>query len=146
MRSPTHQRGSSSPPRAATRFKGESSQQRQHFTPSWAPSSSNLPRPIYDNNGVMWVPYQQAFHPGWGGPRRPVFDRISRPVQDRLAPRYSGQGPQTPPVRPVQGTGQTGLPRQTAPPLVRQVYKPKRKEEVQKMDIDSESTTDQDII
>jgi hypothetical protein len=60
MRSPTHQGGSSSPPRAATKYKGESSQQVQHFTPSWVLSSSNPPRPIYDDNGVMWVPYQQA--------------------------------------------------------------------------------------
>jgi hypothetical protein len=64
MRSPTHQGWSSSPPRAATRLKGESSQQGQRFTPPWASSSSNAPCPVYDDNGVMWVPYQQAFHPG----------------------------------------------------------------------------------
>jgi hypothetical protein len=63
MRSPIHQGGSASPPRAATRLKGESSQQGQHFTPPWGSSSSNAPRPVYDDNGVMWVPYQQAFHP-----------------------------------------------------------------------------------
>jgi hypothetical protein len=67
MRSATHQGGSSSPPRAATRLKSESSQQGQHFTPPWASSNSNAPRPIYDDNEVMWVSYQQAFHPVWGG-------------------------------------------------------------------------------
>jgi hypothetical protein len=64
----------SSPPRVATRFKGESSQQRRHFTPAWTP---DLLRLIYDDNGVMWVPYQQSFHPGWGRSRRPALDRIS---------------------------------------------------------------------
>jgi hypothetical protein len=91
MRSPTYQGGSSSPPRATTRFKGEPSQQGRHFTPPWASLSSNTPRPVYDDNGVMWVPYQQAFHLGWGG-QKSAFDRISRPIQDRLAPRRSGQG------------------------------------------------------
>jgi hypothetical protein len=62
MRSPPHQERPASPPRAAIRFRGESSQ-RQHFTPDWAPTSSSLLRPIYDDNGVMWVPYQQSFHP-----------------------------------------------------------------------------------
>jgi hypothetical protein len=81
MRSPTHQGGSSSPPRAATRFKGESSQQGQCFTPPWASSSSNAPRPVYDDNGMMWVPYQQAFHPGWSG-QKSASNRISRPIQD----------------------------------------------------------------
>jgi hypothetical protein len=57
MRSPTRQEKPSSPPRVAIRFKGESSQQGQHFTPTLAPSSSNPPHLIYDNNGVMWVPY-----------------------------------------------------------------------------------------
>jgi hypothetical protein len=94
MRSPTHRGGSSSPPRTATRLKGESLEQGQRFTPPWAPSSSNAPRPVYDDNGVMWVPYQQAFQPGWSR-QRPAFDRISRSVQDRLAPRRSGQGHQT---------------------------------------------------
>jgi hypothetical protein len=64
MRSPTHQDRPSSPPRAATMFKGESSQQGRRFAPLWAPSSSSSPRLIYDDNGVMWVPYQQSFHPG----------------------------------------------------------------------------------
>jgi hypothetical protein len=101
MRSPTHHGGSSSPPRASTRLKGESSQHGQCFTPPWASSSSSAPRPVYDDNGVMWVPYQQAFHPGWSG-QKSTFDRISRPIQDRLAPRRSGQGHQTRPVRPVR--------------------------------------------
>jgi hypothetical protein len=43
MRSPLRQEWPSLPPRAAVRFRGESSQ-RQHFTIDWAPSSSNLPR------------------------------------------------------------------------------------------------------
>jgi hypothetical protein len=108
MRSPTHQGGSSSPPRAATRLKVESSYQGQCFTPPWVSSSSNAPRPVYDDNGVMWVPYQQAFHPGWSG-QKSAFDKISRPIQDRLAPRRSGQGHQTQPVRPIAITGQTGV-------------------------------------
>jgi hypothetical protein len=58
MRSPTHQGGSSSSPRVATRLKGESSQQGQCFTiPPWASSSSSAPRLVYGDNGVMWVPY-----------------------------------------------------------------------------------------
>jgi hypothetical protein len=73
MRSPPHQERPVSSPRATIRFRGESSQ-RQNFTPDWTPSL----HPIYDDNGVMWVPYQQSFHPGWGGPRRSALDRISR--------------------------------------------------------------------
>jgi hypothetical protein len=145
MRSPTHQGGSSSPPRAAIRLKGESSQQGQRFTPPWASSSSSAPHPVYDDNGVMWVPYQQAFHPGWSG-HKSAFERISRPIQDRLAPRRAGQGYQTRPVRPVAVTGQTGAARKAAPPPIKEVYKPKQREEVQKMEVDPERTTSQDII
>jgi hypothetical protein len=36
--------------------------------------------------------------------------------------------------------------RKAAPPLVKQVYKPKQREEVQKMEVDPERTTGQDII
>jgi hypothetical protein len=145
MRSPTHQGGSSSPPRVAIRLKGESSQQGKRFTPSWASSSSNAPHLVYDDNGVMWVPYQQAFYPGWSE-KKSAFDRISRPIQDRLAPRRSGHGHQTRPVRLVAITGQTGAARKVVPPLVKQVYKPKQREEVQKMEVDPERTTGQDII
>jgi hypothetical protein len=99
MRSPTHQDWPSSPPRVATRFKGESSQQGRRFAPLWAPSSSSPPHPIYDDNGVMWVPYRQSFYPGRGGSRRPALDQISRPTRDRWTPRQSGQGHQNHPVR-----------------------------------------------
>jgi hypothetical protein len=131
--------------RAAIRFRGESFQ-RQNFNPNGAPTSSNLLRPIYDDNGVMWVPYQQYFHPGWGGPRRSALDRISRHAQDRWAPRQIGQGHQADPVRPPPTGGQTALPRRGQFPP-KNVYKPKiRKEEVQDMDIDPERTTSLDII
>jgi hypothetical protein len=83
----------------------------------------------------MWVPYQQAFHPGWGG-QKSAFDRISRHVQDRLAPRHSGQGHQTRPVRPVAINGQTGAARKAVSPHVKQVYKLKQRKEVQKMEAD----------
>ena len=136
-----------SPPRAATRFRGESSQQGQHFGPSWAPSSSNPPRLIYDENGVMWVPYQQSFHPGWGGPRKPALDRIARLVQDCWAPRQFGQGHQANLVRQPPTRGQTTPSRKFVQSPPKQVYKPKiREEEVWKMDIDAERTTDRDII
>jgi hypothetical protein len=94
----------------------------------------------------MWVPYQQSFHPGWGGPRRSALDRISRHAQDRWAPRQTGQGHQADPVRPPPAGGQTALPkREQFPP--KKVYKPKiREEEVQEMDIDPERTTSLDII
>jgi hypothetical protein len=93
----------------------------------------------------MWVPYQQAFHPGWGGEKL-AFDRISRPVQDRLAPRRSGQDHQTRPVIPVTITGQIGAARKAVSPPVKQVYKLKQREEVQKMEVDRKRTTGQDII
>jgi hypothetical protein len=146
MMSPTHQDRSSSPPRAATRFKGESSQQGRRFAPLWAPSSSSPPRPIYDDNGVMWVPYQQSFSPGRGGSRRPALDQISRPTRDRWTPCQFGQGHQDHPVRPPPIGGQTALRRkvQLSP---KQVYKPKiREEKVEEMDVDPERTTSQDII
>jgi hypothetical protein len=93
MRSPPHQERPASPPRAAIRFRGESSQ-RQHFTPDWASTSSNPLRTIYDDNGVMWVPYQQSFHLGWGGPRRSALDRISRHTRslDSTANRAGSSG------------------------------------------------------
>jgi hypothetical protein len=145
MRSPPHQERPSSPPRAAISLRGELSQ-RQHFTPDRTPSSSNLLCPIYDDNGVMWVPYQQSFHLGWGGPRRSALDRISRHAQDRWAPRQIGQGHQADPVRPPPTGGQTSLPRKEQFPP-KKVYKPKsREEEVQKMDINPERTTSLDII
>jgi hypothetical protein len=94
----------------------------------------------------MWVPYQQSFHPGWGGPRRSVLDRISRHVQDHWTLRQARQGHQPDPVRPPPIGGQTALPRreQFAP---KKVYKPKIiEEEVHKMDINPERTTSLDII
>jgi hypothetical protein len=141
MRSSPHQERPALSPRAAIRFRGESSQ-RQDFTPDRAPPL----RPIYDDNGVMWVLYQQSFHPGWGGPRRSALDRISRHTQDRWAPRQTGQGHLTDPVRPPPAGGQAALPRRERLPP-RKVYKPKiREEEVQEMDIDPETTTCIDII
>jgi hypothetical protein len=91
--------------------------------------------PIYDDNGVMWVPYQQSFYPGWGGLRRSALDRISRHTQDRWTPRQIGQGHLADPVRQPPTGGQTAqLRREQFPP--KKVYKPKiREEEVQKMDI-----------
>jgi hypothetical protein len=106
MRSPPHQERPALSPRAAIRFRGESSQ-RQDFTPDWAPPL----RPIYDDNGVMCVPYQQSFHPGWEGPRRSALDRISRHTQNSWAPRQTGQGHLADPVRPPTTGGQTALPR-----------------------------------
>jgi hypothetical protein len=87
------------------------------------------------------VPYQQSFHPGWGGPKRSTPDRISRHTQDRWAPRQIGQDHLANPVGPPPTGGQTALPRreQFSP---KKVYKPKIiEEEVQEMDIDSERTT-----
>jgi hypothetical protein len=95
MRSPPHHERPVSSPRSAIRFRGESSQ-RQEFTPDWAPPL----RPIYDDNGVMWVSYQQSFHPGWGRPRRSALDRILRHTQDCWAPRRTRQGHLVDPVRP----------------------------------------------
>jgi hypothetical protein len=141
MRSPSHQERPASPPRAAIIFRGESSQ-RQDFTPHWV---SPL-RPIYDDNGVMWVPYQQSFHPRWGGPRRSALDRISRHTQDCGLHDKPGRPHQADPVRPPPIGGQTALPRREQFPL-RKVYKPKnREEEVWEMDIDPERTTSLDII
>jgi hypothetical protein len=141
MRSPPHQERPASSPRAAIRFRGESSQ-RQSFTPDWDPSL----HPIYDDNGVMWVPYQQSFHPGWGEPRMSVLDRVSRHTQDRWAPRQTEQGHLADPVRSPPIGGQTALHRREGFPP-KKVYKPKiREEEVQEMDIDPERTTNLDII
>jgi hypothetical protein len=94
----------------------------------------------------MWVPYQQSFHPGWGGPRRSALDRISRHTQDHWAPRQTGQGHLANPVRPPPTGSQTAPPRRKQFPP-KKLYKPKiREEEVQEMDIDPERTTGLDII
>jgi hypothetical protein len=142
MRSPIHQERPSSPPRVATRFKGESYQQGRHFIPAWTPDSL---RPIYDDNGVMWVPYQQSFHPRRGGSRRPALDQFSQPTRDRWTPRQPGQGHQDHPVRPPPIGGQTALPRKVQFSS-KQVYKPKIiAEKVEEMNVDPERTTNQDI-
>jgi hypothetical protein len=94
----------------------------------------------------MWVPYQQSFYLGWGGPRRSALYRILRHTQDRWTPRQTGQGHQADPVRPHPIGSQNALPRKAQLPL-KKVYKPKiREEEVQKMDINPERTTNLDII
>jgi hypothetical protein len=140
MRSPSYQERPVLSPRAAIRFRGESSQ-RQNSTPDWVPPL----RPIYDDNGVMWVLYQQSFHPGWEGPRRSALERISRHTQDRWAPRQTGQGHLADPVRPPPTGGQITLPKRER--FLLKVYKLKiREEEVQEMDIDPERTTGLDII
>jgi hypothetical protein len=145
MRSPPHQERPSSPPRSTIRFRGETSR-RQHFNPDWTSTSSDPHRPIYDDNVVMWVPYQQFFHPGWGGPRRSAPDQISRHTQNHWTPRQNGQGHQADPVRPPPIGSQTALPRREQFPP-KKVYKPKiREEEVQEMDINPERTTSLDII
>ena len=115
----------------------------------WVPPINSAP--VWDNNGVMWVPYQSMpqsyFNPGLGEPKRHVLDRISRPVHDRLASSRSGQSFRPQAVRPPATGGQTGWPRAVGSSSSRRVWQPKKKEEVvQKMDIDSERTTGLDII
>jgi hypothetical protein len=141
IRSPPHQERPASSPRAAIRFNCGSSH-RKNVTPDWVPSL----HPIYDDNGVMWVSYQQSFQPGWGGLRRSALDRISRHTQDCWAPQQTGQGHFADSVRPPPTGDQTALPRREQFPP-KKVYKPKiREEEVHEMDIDPERTTGLDII
>jgi hypothetical protein len=130
MRSPPHQERLSSPPRAAMRFRGESSQ-RQHFTLDWTPSSSNMLRPIYDDNGVMWVPYQQSFHPGWGdqGDQRWIESQDMHKIV----------GLHDKPGRVIKLTRLDRPLQAVRPPYPGE-------EEVQKMDVDQERTTSLDII
>jgi hypothetical protein len=66
----------------------------------WPTPPIAMPHPIYDDNGVMWVTYQQSFHPGLGGPRRPSLDRIAQPNQDQWVPRQIAKGHQVNPIRP----------------------------------------------
>jgi hypothetical protein len=81
------------------------------------------------------------------GPRKLALDKITQPNQDRCSPRQSGQGQKTNPARPPPTRGQTALSRKFAQSSLNQVYKPKiREEEVEKMDVDLERTTSQDII
>jgi hypothetical protein len=61
-------------------------------------------------------------------------------------PHQFGQGHQDNPVRPPHTGGQTALPKRVQLPP-KHVYKPKiRKGKVEKMDVDTERTTSQDII
>lgn len=105
---------------------------------------------MWDENGVIWVPYnsmeQPSFHPGWGGSRRHVLDRISRPVHDRLVFGRSGQGHWNQAVRRGGPGGPTTCSEKKRVPPLRQVYRPKKVEEVHKMDIDPERTTERYII
>ncbi|KAK8456102.1 hypothetical protein SEVIR_4G277720v4 [Setaria viridis] len=142
MRSPTHQGRQGSPPRAVIRQRGDQVQSRQYPSTFWAPPASKPSCPMWDDNGVMWVPYQFVqqpyFHPGWGESRKSALDRISRPLQGRWAPRSSGQGIQTQPIRPVYpNRSDRSVQAPTATPP-KQVYHPKqREEEFQRMEVES---------
>ena len=131
------------------RHRGESSNMARPAATSWTPANAR-PSPMWDENGVMWVPYhsmeQPSFHPGWGGPRRHALDRISIPVHDRLAFGRSGHRHLDQAVRPGATGGQNACPREARTSSLRQIYRPKQKEEVQRMDIDSERTTGRDVI
>jgi hypothetical protein len=73
--------------------------------------------------------------------KRPVFDRFSWPVHDRLGSRQSGPKQQPAPVRPAadrsdrsyQGPGRSRSPRQ-------EYHVKEKKEEVQPMQVDSGKT------
>jgi hypothetical protein len=61
--------------------------------------------------------------------------------------RQSGQNYQVDAVRPPPICGQTALPRRFAQSSLKQVYKPKiREEQDEKMDVDPKRTTSQDAI
>ncbi|HET7713776.1 MAG TPA: hypothetical protein VFK94_05970, partial [Patescibacteria group bacterium] len=131
MRSPPRQERPMTPPRDTQRLRSE----------MWVPPTN--PAPVWDDNGVMWVPYQSMSQPYF----RHALDRISRPVHDRLTFNRPGQDSRPQAVRPPVAGGQTGWPRAVGSSSSRRLWQPKKKEEVvQKMDIDSERTTGLDVI
>ncbi|RLM78655.1 uncharacterized protein C2845_PM12G13800 [Panicum miliaceum] len=92
--------------------------------------------------GSMQFP---RYRHGWMEQRGSVFDRLSLPMHDRLGPdqsRYKGETQRFKVQRINDLTS-----RKRSPPLVKQVYRVKRKDEdVQPMKVDPERTTSDDII
>ena len=77
--------------------------------------------------------------------KRPVFDRFSRSVHDRLGQRQSGQQQHAAPGRPVQPDRSQQRAAQSHPP--KQEYRFKKKEdEAQPMQVDSGKTTTNDVV
>ena len=97
-RSPLRQ-GKPSPPRGgSSKHRGDVttkfSPQSIYVDMPWVSSASDSFCPTWGHEGVWMQCYPMphpSSHQSGGYFRRPVFDRFSRPVHDRLGPRQSGQ-------------------------------------------------------
>ena len=110
-------KGPSSPPRQGERSspKGEFTKRRSdsttmfppqkgYGTTPWASSASDFSYPAWEHEGIWMCCYPMLHTPFYQreeDQRRPVFDRVTRPVHDQLGPHQSGQRWQPAPVRPA---------------------------------------------
>jgi hypothetical protein len=105
-------------------------------------------RSMHDQDGMgthygsMQFPRYQH---GWMEQRGFAFDRLSLPMHDRLGPDQSSYKGETQRFKVQRLNDLTS--RKRSPPLVKQVYRVRRKDEdVQPMNVDPERTTSNDII
>ena len=78
--------------------------QKVYATTPWAPPASGFSYPAWEHEGFWMYCYPMLHPPSHQREedyRRPVFDRVTRPVHDRLGPHQSGQRRQPAPVRLV---------------------------------------------
>ena len=93
--------------------------QKVYATMPWAPLASDFSYPAWEHEG-FWMYCYPMLHPPSHyreeDHRRPVFDRVTRPVHDRLRPHQSGKRRQPAPVRPVSPeAGQSSFPKTRVP-------------------------------
>jgi len=98
----------SSPRRQSSKHRSDSTTvfppQKVYSTMPWAPPASDFSYPAWEHEGFWMYCYPMLHPPSHRREedhRRPVFDKVTRPVHDRLGPHQSGQRRQPAPVRPV---------------------------------------------
>ena len=125
-RSPLHQCKLAYPRREFSKRRGDVTTlfppQKVYSTMPWAPPASDSFCPTWEHEGIWLQCYPMPHSPSHqrgGNFRRPVFDRLSQPVHDRLGSHQLGLRQKPTPVRPVQnrldrshqGSGQFHSPR-----------------------------------
>ena len=107
----------------------------------WAPPASNSSCPTWGHEGIWMQCYLMPHppsHPRGGNFRRPVFDRLSQSVHDRLGSHQSGLKQKLAPVRPVQNRSDRSHQGSCQSHSPGQVYRVREKKKEVQSTIDSE--------
>ena len=107
-RSPLHQGKPAYPRGEFSKRRGDVTtlfpHQKVYPTMPWAPSASDSSCSMWEREGIWMqcypMPHPLSYQTG-GNFRRPVFDRLARPVHDQSGYHRLGQRQQPAPVRPV---------------------------------------------